>query len=193
MVDDEWFRDRLQQYKDVHKDPALDLVGWFTTAPVSGPQVQHAAIQRQIMSAYNESVVMLAFHPGSIVEGATSGGKLPLTIYESVYEQEKSGESQPQEEEEKGKQAMWVDGADKALNFKFQELLYTVETGQAEMISIDFVARGGGNATAIEDAAAKKASKSQSSQKPVVDVSPAKEVNGTDDSSILSGEDEECM
>jgi COP9 signalosome complex subunit 6 len=28
--------------------------------------------------------------------------------------------------------------------------VYTIETGEAEMISVDFVARGGGNATAVE-------------------------------------------
>lgn len=33
---------------------------------------------------------------------------------------------------------------------RFRELPYSVETGEAEMISVDFVARGGGNAMAVE-------------------------------------------
>ena len=37
-------------------------------------------------------------------------------------------------------------------SLRFQELPYTIETGEAEMISIDFVAKGGANAAAIEDA-----------------------------------------
>jgi hypothetical protein len=37
------------------------------------------------------------------------------------------------------------------LKLRFKELPYSIETGQAEMIGIDFVARGGGNAAAIEN------------------------------------------
>jgi COP9 signalosome complex subunit 6 len=82
------------------------------------------------------------------------------------------------------------------LNLKFRELPYSVETGEAEMISVDFVARGGGNATAV-DGTAKKATKGQASQAPVGDLksmadSGKKEVNGVD-SSLLSPEDEERM
>lgn len=45
---------------------------------------------------------------------------------------------------------MDIDGAVRAKAIKFRELVYSVETGEAEMISVDFVARGGGNATAVE-------------------------------------------
>jgi COP9 signalosome complex subunit 6 len=45
---------------------------------------------------------------------------------------------------------MDIDGAAQAKTTKFRELVYSVETGEAEMISVDFVARGGGNATAVE-------------------------------------------
>jgi COP9 signalosome complex subunit 6 len=45
---------------------------------------------------------------------------------------------------------MDIDGAVKAKSTKFKELVYSIETGEAEMISVDFVARGGGNATAVE-------------------------------------------
>ena len=36
------------------------------------------------------------------------------------------------------------------MELRFRELPYSIETGEAEMISVDFVARGGGNATAVE-------------------------------------------
>lgn len=45
---------------------------------------------------------------------------------------------------------MDIDGAVQNKTLKFRELVYTVETGEAEMIAVDFVARGGGNATAVE-------------------------------------------
>ena len=66
------------------------------------------------------------------------GGKLPLTIYEGVSMTDSAN-------------AMEVDGSDRHQALKFRELAYSVETGEAEMISLDFVARGGGNATAVED------------------------------------------
>lgn len=48
---------------------------------------------------------------------------------------------------------MDIDGAVQVKSTKFRELVYSIETGEAEMISVDFVARGGGNATAVEGSA----------------------------------------
>lgn len=185
-----WFEDRLQQFKDVHKAPALELVGWFTVAPTSGPQPHHLPIHQQVLHTYNESAVLLTFHPSVAADGATAGGRLPLTIYESVYEGE-SPAGQAGRDEDK---AMQMEGQDAPLNLKFRELPYSVETGEAEMISVDFVARGGGNATAV-DGTTKQVSKDQASQTPVgegknSDETDKKEVNGVD-SSLLSPEDEE--
>lgn len=45
---------------------------------------------------------------------------------------------------------MQVDGEEQLLNIRFRELPYTVETGEAEMIGIDTVARTARNAAAIE-------------------------------------------
>ena len=185
-----WFEDRLQQFKDVHKAPALELVGWFTVAPTSGPDLDHLSIHRQILHTYNESAVLLAFHPSVVAEGATTGGKLPLTIYESVYEDEGITARDSGDEDK----AMQIEGQETHLNLKFRELPYSVETGEAEMISVDFVARGGGNATAV-DGTTKKATDGQASQTPVPDTntqekSERKETNGID-SSLLSPEDEE--
>lgn len=188
LLHETWFKDRVQQYKDVHQAPALELLGWFTTAPVTGPQSVHLAIHQQILHTYNETAVLLAFHPASVLEGAAVGGKLPLTIYESVYE---SGEN--------GDRSMEVDGQDAPSDLKFRELPYSVETGEAEMISVDFVARGGGNATAVDGTVKKGDGKELASQKPIGQVDEkgkavqreTKETKIPDDSSILSVEDEE--
>jgi COP9 signalosome complex subunit 6 len=126
--------------KDVHKVPALDLVGWYSILPTSGPQPIHLPIHRQILDSYNESAILLGFHPEAVLEGSV-GGKLPLTIYESNYEAEDTAAESGEDKEMK-------DG-EPQLGLKFKELPYSVETGEAEMISVDFVARGGGNATAV--------------------------------------------
>lgn len=180
-----WFQDRLQQYKDVHKEPALDLVGWFTTTPPTGPEAQHVPIHQQIIHDYNETAVLLAFHPASVLAGGENNGKLPLTVYESVYESQEAD----------GDRSMDLDGQQVPLNLKFQELSCSVETGQAEMISVDFVARGGGNAANV-DSSTRSKGKGQASQAPVADkaskeASSQQEAKALNDSSLLSPEDEE--
>ncbi|KAL5360371.1 hypothetical protein BJX96DRAFT_70689 [Aspergillus floccosus] len=148
----EWFAERVKQLKDVHKAPALDLVGWWTTAPPSGPNTDHLPIHRQILQDYNESAVFLAFHPSQVHGASTNGAKLPLTVYESVYEGEHASEN--------GK-AMQVDGEEQSLNIRFREIPYFVETGEAEMIGMDTVARTartGGALSQVEKKDAKEPS-----------------------------------
>ena len=149
-LNDSWFRDRLQQYKDVHKVPPLELMGWFTTAPTTGPQPPHVPIHQQILRDYNETAILLTFHPLAVSEGVAVGGKLPLSIYESVYESVKAeGQNIGLDDG-----AMEIEGQDVSLEsqlgIRFRELPYSIETGEAEMIGVDFVARGGGNATAAD-------------------------------------------
>ena len=190
ILHQEWFKDRLQQYKDVHQDPPLELMGWFTLTPVSGPETLHVPIHEQILKL-NETAVLLAFHPSSVLEGAAVGAKLPLTIYESLYE---SGEA--------GDRNMEIDGQDtQQLDIRFRELPYSVETGEAEMISVDAVARGASNATPEENNTVKKAAekgldkgKGKAPQRPVGDEkgkATSKDSKAPDDSSFLSAEDEE--
>ena len=177
--------------KDVHKVPALDLVGWYTILPTSGPQPNHLPIHRQILHSYNESAILLGFHPTEVLEGS-AGGKLPLTIYESNYEAEETGGEAGEDKEMK-------DG-EPQLGLKFKELPYSVETGEAEMISVDFVARGGGNATAV-DGTVKKAAKDEVGDKGKGKTRAEKkksdeeegDASRNDDQHILSGEDEELI
>ncbi|KAI7711996.1 hypothetical protein KC353_g8580, partial [Hortaea werneckii] len=115
MLDREWFAERLEQYKDVHKAPALDLIALFTMAPIEGPQPVHLPVLKQVQEMTNtEGIMMLLFH-GSMVD-QLQGGKLPITLWETVHEQD--GQT------------------------KFRELSFEVETGDAEMIGVDFVAKG---------------------------------------------------
>ncbi|PGH07534.1 hypothetical protein AJ79_06269 [Helicocarpus griseus UAMH5409] len=137
-----WFEDRLQQFRDVHKEPPLDLVGWFTLAPPTGPTTAQLPIHQHILQKYNETAVLLLFDASGVNNSAShTTGKLPLAIYESTYEEDNAGD---------GDKTMLVDGQQPSLALRFRELPYSIETGEAEMISVDFVARGGGNATAIQ-------------------------------------------
>lgn len=144
----------LPTVKSVHKSPELDLVGWYTLVPRSGPIPDVLPIHSQILSQYNESAILLAFHPEDVLDN--SGGKLPVTIYESNYEAEDGAggkttqspqkKQQPQGAEDEDKEMK--DGESATLKLKFRELPFSVETGEAEMISMDYVAGGAGNAAA---------------------------------------------
>ncbi|KAL9098763.1 MAG: hypothetical protein Q9163_005635 [Psora crenata] len=178
-----WFKDRLQQYKDVHQAPALELVGWFTTVPPTGPEAIHVPLHQQILANYNETAVLLAFHPAAVFQGKAAGGKLPLTVYESVYES--GGDAS---------EAMDTGEKEAGLELRFRELPYSIETGEAEMIGIDSVARGGGNATAVDGAI--KADRNSQAVVGEVDGTRAvtmKDANSLDDSEFLSGDDEKLI
>lgn len=174
--------------KDVHKVPALDLVGWYTTLPASGPKPVHLPIHRQILDSYNESAILLGFHPTTVLDQSV-GGKLPLTIYESNYESEESPAESGEDKEMKDSEPQ--------LGLKFRELPYSVETGEAEMISVDFVARGGGNATAVATAPMQQKT-DNSTNKGKTPASQKEYEQGTepadaDDQEVLSREDEELI
>lgn len=194
-IHETWFKDRAQQYRDVHKAPALEVMGWFTTAPVTGPEAQHLTIHEQILHDYNETALLLAFHPSTVLEGASVGGKLPLTIYESVFESSSENARAAAQADADGDTKMEGEGQEGQLELKFRELPYTVETGEAEMIGVDYVARNPGNATAI-DSAAKDTNKNQASQTIVGTLDPKKvgkaEAKAVEDPSVLSPEDDEC-
>jgi len=160
----------------VFKAPQLDLVGWYTLGSSNGPEQRHLPIQLQLQTEYNlESAILLLFHPDMVAESSGAAGKLPLTLYETVWTSDTS--------------SMDVDGGDRNQSLKFRELRYSVETGEAEMISVDFVARGGGNATAVEAPAAKPdAKKGKGKAKDTHD-----KTNGVESTeTYLSAEEDEC-
>jgi COP9 signalosome complex subunit 6 len=168
--------------KEVYKNPQLDLVGWWTIGVATGPEQRHLPAQTQIQTEYNlESAPLLLFHPDMVGESSGTAGKLPLTIYETVWTSDNS--------------SMEVDGGDRNQSLKYREIRYTVETGEAEMISVDFVARGGGNATAVDTSFAKVHSAGESSKK--MDKAKSKEdaqTNGfTGEASYLTPEEDELL
>lgn len=136
--------------------------------------------------------LLVLFHPENAFSEETAAGKLPLTVYESVSV---TTSSDPNDK------AMDIDGAVQPKSIKFRELVYSIETGEAEMISVDFVARGGGNATAVEGSVDVAAS---SAETPTTDEDAKQNARGKqkekekekedapiEESSILNADDEE--
>ncbi|KAI9897002.1 hypothetical protein N3K66_008024 [Trichothecium roseum] len=151
-VQEEYFKSRLDQMITVHKDRSLDLVGWYTLLPSVGPTASILRLH-QTFFKINESALLLSFHPEEAVRHSV-GGKLPLTIYESVLEIDdasaKPGRDAGGEEEEEGdKDKVMADSADDDdVRLRFRELAYSVETHETEMISMNYVASGGGGSAA---------------------------------------------
>ena len=170
--------------KDVHKVPPLDLVGWYTLLPNSGPQPIHLPIHQQILESYNESAILLGFHPESVLEGSV-GGKLPLTIYESNFEADEAAVDSGEDKEMK-------DG-EPTLGLKFKSLPYSMETGESEMISVDFVARGGGNATAVNTKASLPKTEDVKGKGKAASGKNGAEEDAGAQKQILSREDEELI
>ncbi|KAK1071440.1 hypothetical protein LTR12_013034 [Friedmanniomyces endolithicus] len=170
LVDGSWFAERLEQYRDVHKAPPLDLVAMFALGPVEGPQKVHLPMLKQVQQLTgNDSVMLLLFH-GELVDHL-QGGKLPISLYESVQEQE---------------------GA----QVKFRELSFEVETGEAEMIGVDTVAKAGTAATAVQRADTAQTGESSKKATGSKGKGKAKDKDKEDDSEaagILSPEDDELI
>jgi len=129
----------------VHKSPQLELVGWYSLVPKTGPTPLHLPIHNQII-AQNESAVLLGFHVEDILH-PVAGDPLPLTIYESNMEADDTVREDAGGEDKEMKDS---EGPGK-MTLRFRELPYTTETGEAEMIAMQFIREGGANAS-LDDA-----------------------------------------
>ncbi len=164
----------------MHKTSPLDLVGWFTLGTAAaGPQPHQLPIHERLQAAYNETAVLLLFDPSAVLDGSATGGRLPINIYESFWEPTGAAASE-----------MQIEGATQQgqRQLRFRELAYAVETGEAEMIAVDFVAKGGGNAAAVEGVSVAGAAKGKSKEEGEV------RTNGMeldDEAEVLSPEDDE--
>lgn len=173
-LDSEWFNQRVEQYREVHKAPALDLVAMFMSGPANGPQPAHLPALRQAQSLVGNDNVMLLLFQLDMVD-KMEGGKLPIGLFEPY--QEPVGEQ---------------------TDIHFRELSFEVETGDAEMIGVDFVAKGGGNATAVPGVQPAGGAESSTREKKTKGKSRAKddkddgELDPTS-SNVLSREDDELI
>ncbi|WVQ81454.1 hypothetical protein IAT38_003578 [Cryptococcus sp. DSM 104549] len=113
VLDSEFLETRKDQFKQVF--PTLEVVGWYSVG--DEPTADDVALHEQFTSTIDTPIFLL-FHP-TIVPGTQS---LPLTVYES---------------------AVPSDGAEASEEGKFVKIEYGIETGEAERIAVDGVARGG--------------------------------------------------
>lgn len=122
------------------------------------------------------------------------GGKLPLTIYESNYEVDDA------KAENDGEDKKMEDG-DTVLKLKFREVPYSVETDETEMISMNYVASGGGNAAASAPASTAKderparsiESNGKGKRRLVESEVDGKKDEPLDDAAVLTREEDEML
>ncbi|KAH8911427.1 hypothetical protein BR93DRAFT_891959 [Coniochaeta sp. PMI_546] len=159
-TDPESFIARLDQMRDVHKAPPLDIVGWYTLVPKTGPNADHLPIHNEILERYNESAILLGFHIQDVLN-PVPGNPLPITIYESNYEAEEAGKDAEGED-----QQMKDSEAPSKMVLRFRELPYSTETGEAEMIAMQFIREGVAHATREGDATKPTADKKGKGKQP---------------------------
>jgi COP9 signalosome complex subunit 6 len=135
---------RLMWYGLWHTDkqvfPSLDFIGWYTVAPQ--PTARHIAFHEQVrllnpflthpfpdlhkiqFVAYTSTPLLLLLQPGSVGAADVAAGGLPFRAYEPTIEIR-----------ERKSRSVFIQAA------------YTVETGEAERIAVDWTAKGGGGGT----------------------------------------------
>ncbi|PHH60948.1 hypothetical protein CDD81_1005 [Ophiocordyceps australis] len=140
LIDAAKFAARLELMVTVHKERQLDLVGWYTLVPMSGPTRTILPIYNQVLQGWNQSAILLGFHPQEALD-SSAGGKLPLTMYESTYETDESTSEQHDDEDK-----TMDDGGPSgtaSLKIKLREVPYTVETDETEMICMNYITAAG--------------------------------------------------
>ncbi|KAJ7630568.1 COP9 signalosome subunit 6 [Roridomyces roridus] len=124
LVDHGFLVSRRDQYKQVF--PSLEFIGWYTVA--QRPTARHIALHEQF-TGYCSTPLLLLLQP-SISLAASSdvnAQNLPFKAYEPSIELR-----------ERKSRSVYI------------EVPYTVETGEAERIAVDWTARGGGSGTSLE-------------------------------------------
>jgi COP9 signalosome complex subunit 6 len=135
-------------------------VGWYTLVPKTGPSADHLPIHNEILERYNESAILLGFHIQDVLD-PVPGNPLPITIYESNYEAEETGKDAEGEDEQ-----MKDSEAASKMVLRFRELPYSTETGEAEMIAMQFIREGVAHATRNDDSQRSTADKKGKGKQP---------------------------
>ncbi|KAH9890988.1 COP9 signalosome subunit 6 [Cubamyces lactineus] len=123
-VDQGFLIARKEQYKQVF--PSLEFIGWYTVA--ERPTSRHIALHEQF-TPYSSTPLLLILQPSTVFAASAdaSGQSLPLKAYEPTTEIR-----------------------DRKTRSVFIEAPYSVETGEAERIAVDYTAKGGSGGTSLE-------------------------------------------
>jgi len=120
----EFLISRRDQYKQVF--PSLEFIGWYTVAP--RPTIRHTMLHEQF-TKYCSTPLLLILQPSLalISSSDVNAQTLPFKAYEPTIELR-----------------------DRKSRSVYIEVPYSVETGEAERIAVDWTARGGGSGTSLE-------------------------------------------
>lgn len=123
-VDQAFLIDRKEQYKQVF--PSLEFIGWYTVA--SRPTAQHIALHEQF-TAYSSTPLLLLLQPSTVFAASSdlTAQTLPIKAYEPT-----------------------IEIRDRKTRSVFIEAPFTVETGEAERIAVDWAAKGGEGDNSLE-------------------------------------------
>jgi len=123
-VDHGFLVSRRDQYKQVF--PSLEFIGWYTVAPK--PTTRHIALHDQF-TGYCSTPLLLMLQPTLAMISSTdvNAHTLPFKAFEPS-----------------------IEIRDRKSRSVYIEVPYTVETGEAERIAVDWTARGGGSGTSLE-------------------------------------------
>ncbi|KAI0322317.1 maintenance of mitochondrial structure and function-domain-containing protein [Amylostereum chailletii] len=115
---------RKDQYKQVF--PSLEFIGWYTVA--THPTARHITLHEQF-TPYSSTPLLLILQPSTIATGSSdiTAQHLPLKAFEPT-----------------------IEIRDRTSRSVFIEAPFSVETGEAERIAVDWTARGGEGGTSLE-------------------------------------------
>ncbi|KIY67592.1 COP9 signalosome subunit 6 [Cylindrobasidium torrendii FP15055 ss-10] len=119
-VDHAFLVSRRDQYKQVF--PSLEFIGWYTITP--SVTSKHIALHNQFTGHCATPLLLVL---SSSNDTPSSDQSLPFKAYEPTFELR-----------------------ERVSRVVFVEAPYTVETGEAERIAVDWTARGGGSGTSLE-------------------------------------------
>ncbi|CCM01623.1 uncharacterized protein FIBRA_03684 [Fibroporia radiculosa] len=123
-VDQAFLLDRKEQYKQVF--PSLEFIGWYTVA--TRPTAVHIALHEQF-TPYSSTPLLLILQPSTVFAASSdiTAQPLPIKAYEPT-----------------------IEIRDRKSRSVFVEAPYTVETGEAERIAVDWTAKGGEGDNSLE-------------------------------------------
>ncbi|TCD70649.1 hypothetical protein EIP91_002369 [Steccherinum ochraceum] len=122
-LDHAFFISRKEQYKQVF--PSLEFIGWYTVAPQ--PTARHIALHEQFVP-YSSTPLLLMLQPSNkVISADPTAQSLPFKAYEPT-----------------------IEIRDRKSRSVFIEAPYSVETGEAERIAVDWTAKGGASGTSLE-------------------------------------------
>ncbi|KZT74893.1 COP9 signalosome subunit 6 [Daedalea quercina L-15889] len=116
-VDQNFLLDRKEQYKQVF--PSLEFIGWYTVA--GRPTAMHIALHEQFLP-YSATPLLLILQPSTVFAASSdlTAQSLPIKAFEPT-----------------------IEIRDRQPRSVFIEAPFTVETGEAERIAVDWTAKGG--------------------------------------------------